>query len=206
VSEYQLSDDAYALATQAAIELKPVEKWKLQAAVDYYYYTDLTPDGESTAFGENSGNATVDTDGNAVADEFLSRFAIIEPSAAVTCEMLPLPVTVSAEYIKNLRGDKDVGSRGYALGGAVGSNQKKGDYRLYYQWQVVEQDAVLSLFSQDDFPRNTNLRGHVFGASFVPADPVLLHAWFLVSRAEDPAPGQSEDYRWRFRFDINVKF
>jgi hypothetical protein len=139
-----------------------------------------------------------------VGDEFLSHFAILDPSLALTCNLLPLPVTLTGEYFRNLGADSD--GNGYAVGLAVGQTKEPGDVRAYYQWQVVEQDSVFTLVSQDDFRRTTNFRGHVFGARCQVAKPVSVHCWFLVTRVDEPAPGQSDDWEWKFRVDLDVTF
>jgi hypothetical protein len=205
VSEYQAGDDAYAGVFQAALELKPADAWSIHSTAGFYYYSDLTPDGAAVGIAENAGNVVIDTDNDGTADDFASDFSIFNPTLALTTTSLPVPLTLSAEFIHNLRANGRSGANGYALGAGVGKSQKAGDIRVYYQWQQIERDAVLTLFSQDDFRRTVDFRGHVFGATYVIADPVTFHAWMLVSRIDDPAAGQSSDYEWKFRFDINVR-
>ena len=80
-----------------------------------------------TLLADNAGNAVVDTDGDTVADALLSDFSILNPITAVTYD-------------------------GWALEASLGRTEEKGDWRVDYQLQVVEQDAVFSAFAQRRLP------------------------------------------------------
>ena len=58
----------------------------------------------------------VDTDGDTVADAFLSDFSILNPIAAVTYDGWAMPLTLSGEYIFNTgaRGGRGGAGPGYA--------------------------------------------------------------------------------------------
>ncbi len=70
-----------------------------------------------------------------------------------------------------------------------------------YQFQHIEQDAVFSPFVQDDFRRQTNFEGHVFGLAYTLHKKVSLHAWGLL----DSAVAGAGENQSRFRLDLNVK-
>lgn len=208
VLEDSQTDDVYATALQASGNARISSFAKLDLAVGYFYYTDATPDGSQALLADNAGNAVVDRDGDGVADDFLSDFGIVNPIAAVTMNgpviPLQLQLQVAGEYINNLRarGPKD---QGWAAGAAVDS----GRWRLSYQWQVVEQDAVFSAFAQDDFLLQTNFRGHVFGTKIRFLDHFDLHLWALVSARDGTSPGTATDSdrdQWRVRSDLSVAF
>jgi hypothetical protein len=205
VEEQPLSGDAAAFVAQAAARVRVAEGLQSTAAAGYYLYGDLTPGGSADLFSENAGNATRDRNGDGAADDFLSRFEIFNPILALTYDGWALPVTISGEYIHNYRAAGGKG-QGYAVGAALGGAEKQGDFRVYYQWQAIEQDAVLSLFAQDDFLRATNYRGHLAGVMVQLLDAVGLHLWFLVTHAEDRAPPVGSHHEWRLRADLNVKF
>jgi len=204
LTEEALADEASAFIAQAAARLQLAPGLRATAAAGYWRYSGLTPDGSGEVLSENAGNATRDRNGDGTADDFRSRFEILNPMLAVSYERWRVPVTASAEYIENLRAEAGAG-RGYAVGAAVGKAEKRGDVRIYYQWQALDQDAVLSVFTQDDFLRATNYRGHLAGLMVQVADPVGLHGWFLITRPEEPAPGEGEGYEWRLRVDLNIK-
>jgi len=79
---------------------------------------------------------------------------------------------------------------------------------VYYQWQKVEQDAVFSLVSQDDFLVTTNFSGHVTGTRYQFTDTIQLHLWALISQRgiPDKTAGQTRQSQWRLRSDVNIKF
>ena len=180
----------------------------MNLALGYYLYTDPTPDGSRTILGDNAGNATVDTDGDGDADKFRSDFGILNPIIAFNYDGWKYPLTLSGEYILNTlaRGGND---QGMAVGVALGKTQNKGDWQAYYQWQLVEQDAVFSPFSQDDFLFQTNHRSHIFGLRHQLTDNMGLHLWGLVSALDKTSPGSTTDSdrdQWRLRLDLDIKF
>ncbi|MBI2923856.1 MAG: putative porin [Planctomycetes bacterium] len=202
------ADDAYIGVCQLSAGLRIGDKSRASLAAGYYWYSDATPDGSLAILGDNSGNATLDSDGNGKADEFVSHFGIVNPILALTYDGLPLPLTVSAEYVWNTRarGTKD---QGWSIGASFGKSAKQGDWRVDYQWQVVEQDAVFSAFSQDDFLWQTNHRSHVFGVNYQALDSLGIHLWALVSERDRTFPGETTDSdrdQWRIRLDIDIKF
>ena len=208
VLEDATTDDVFALAAQAAGRLTLAEDISANLAVGYYLYSDATPEGNLALLADNAGNAVVDTDGDGTADDFVSDFAILNPIVAFTYAGWQMPLTLSGEYILNTqaRGGRD---QGWAIGASYGHTKSKGDWRLYYQWQVVEQDSVFSAFAQDDFLFQTNHRSHVFGVNYQFADNIGLHLWGLVSARDQTFPGLTTDSdkdQWRLRADLTIKF
>jgi hypothetical protein len=202
--ESSSASDAFATVLQVGADTPLGENTRGRAAVGYYNYSNLTPGGSTSLVDDNAGNATIDIDGNGMPDEFASDYGVLNPIVAVDFAGGARPVTVSAEYIKNLRADIDR-DEGWAAGVSVGSMRRKGDWRCYYQWQVVQQDAVFSPVSQDDFLLATNHRSHVAGVNYQFADNVGLHLWALVTSRDYTLAGQSDDPQWRVRVDLNVK-
>ena len=208
VLEQSTADNAFATVFQGSGRWGLSDKLKMDLALSYYFYTDPTPDGSRTILGDNAGNATVDTDGDGDADEFRSDFGILNPIIAFNYDGWKYPLTFSGEYILNTLA-RDGNDQGMAAGVALGKTQKKGDWKAYYQWQLVEQDAVFSPFSQDDFLFRTNHRSHVFGLRHQLRDNIGLHLWGLVS-ALDETSSDSTTYsdrdQWRLRLDLDIKF
>ena len=203
--EQPLGDESTAFVGQVAAHGKLGKHFKPSLAVGYYNYSDLTPDRSQSILNENSGNQVVGTGPTA---DFASRFEILNPIFALSYQNGRYPWVFSAEYIHNLRAVNDRDS-GWAAGLAYGAMQKKGDWRLYYQHQVVQQDAVLSLVAQDDFLFSTNHRSHVVGANYQVRDNLGLHLWALLSRQDAFAPGitsGNRDLQWRLRLDANFRF
>lgn len=171
----------------------------VKGAVNYYHYSDMSPGGDQTIFADNSGNRP-----NGTNDGFLSDFDIVNPSLSVSCDHNGLPVTMSGEFIANTSAEPD-SEYGWSVGLKAGSKGEVGDLQGYYQWQVVGQDAVFSVVSQDDMTAQTNLRGHIVGLHYKVFENVDLHPWLLVARADD-AGGSPNGDDWRARLDVNVNF
>ena len=175
----------------------------LRASLAYYQYGDPTPAGSSRLLDDNAGNGTLDLDGDGDPDAFAADFGIIDAMLALTYERANWPLTLTAERIQNLR--SGVGEdRGWAAGAALGRAGTPGDWRLYYQWQVIEREAVFSAFAQDDFLLGTNHESHVVGAQTRLSEDVMLQLWTLVSAPEDTSGSDSD--QWRVRLDLNIRF
>ncbi len=207
--EQGMTEEAVMSVFQVATRVSPIENLVADGAVGFYYYSDVTPDGSAMLLADNQGNATVDRDGDGNADNFQSDFSILNPIVSLTWNGLAVPVTIAGEYLWNLdaNGTED---QGWAAGVAVGSTKVQGDWRCYYQYQVVEQDATFAAFAQDDFLLATNHCSHLFGIQYQLFDQVGLRVWGLISSREGTTPGiataDSDKGQWRVRLDLNIRF
>ena len=174
---------------------------RLDFAAGYYRYGDLHPSGSTSILEDNRGNHVLDLDDDGTPEAFTSEFTIVNPIVALTVSPGSRPVTLAGEYVVNLRAADGAESSGWAAGIAVGRTQAPGDYKLYYQRQVVQREAVFSPFVQDDFLFATNHRSHVFGTTLQLQGNTALNLWALASSLDEAgAPTQ-----WRLRIDMNLK-
>jgi len=189
--------NVYSTQAQASANLALSEKADVLLALGFQAYTD-----PAATIGINRGNATSGS-------RYASDFAILNPILAVDLDLGAQPLSLAAEWWQNLdanpgaAGDKDTG---YALGAALGSKKAKGDFKVYYQYQVVEQDSLFSFFAQDDFFAATNFKGHMAGVNYMLNDKVGLHLWAMRSKAEDSTLGGSAGNETRMRIDLNFSF
>lgn len=203
------AEEAYVTAVQASGRLRLTDHLRATAALGYYVYSDASPDDTPVILlGDDAGNALIDRDFDGVFDDFKSDFGIVNPIVALTYAGWKWPFTVSGEYIRNIRANIHE-NEGWALGWALGNTKKARDWQLYYQWQVVAQDAVFSPVAQDDFLFATNHRSHLLGLRYQFTDKVQAHLWSLVSRRDKRmhffTVGTDQD-QWRMRVDLNLKF
>lgn len=203
ILQQSVGDDSSMGVAQVRAEKRLASQVRSSLALGYYYYSDVNPDGSTRLVDRNRGNATVDADGDGQPDAYESDFGILNVIAALDLGQTR-PTTLSAEYILNTRAEID-GDTGWAVGVAHGTAAKQGDWRVYYQWQVLEQDSVFSLFAQDDFLLATNHSSHLLGWNYQVSDNIGVHLWGLVSSLEDAGSGM-DDEQWRVRLDINIKF
>ncbi len=206
--EQSRGDEGTASVFQVSGRVRLSEHLRSNVAASYYLFSDVTPSGSRAILGENGGNTTIDRDGDGQPDDFGSRFAVLNPIVGFTYDRWRLPLTLSAEYILNTRA-RVAQDQGWAVGTALGRARQRGDWRVYYQWQVIEQDAVFSPFAQDDFLFATNHRSHVFGVNNQLTNRIGLHLWGLVSaenRSFSTGTSDSAKSQWRLRLDLNVKF
>lgn len=194
-------DEASLFVAQVSGDKGLTANLDLLAALGWYRYSDLTPDGSLAFRLKNAGNAIA-------GDEFLSRFSILNPIVALMYKGLSKPLTLSGEFMFNTRAARGRGE-GWAGGVSYGEARKAKDWRAYYQFQYIERDAILSAVSQDDFTLATNFRGHMFGVQYKLSDSVVLHLWALLAErlsSDGFFFDNSGDDQWRVRLDLNFRF
>lgn len=189
-------DDVVALVGQISTRIRFQENVSADLAAGYYHYTPLSPNGTMSLVSRNRGNAL-----QAGGAEFASRFSIFNPILALTYKSGDLKVVASGEYVVNTEADVS-GDRGGAIGGTI----SKGHVKVWYQWQRIEQDAVFSLVTQDDFRRATNFQGSVFGLNYTFTRRAALKFWALATQPLLGPSATAGDTEWRARADLNLRF
>ncbi|MCH8043521.1 MAG: putative porin [Planctomycetes bacterium] len=243
VLELGNQDEASMFFAHVWAEKQMSETWKLEGGVTWYDWHNLNPDGNTTVTLTNFGNATnaapgvagtlgaqigVDMNGDPIYDGvarrlFRSRFNIINPMAVLTyddgdeCSGLH-PVQFVYEAFQNTEAFSDSRDFGYTVGVQYGpavtrSGRQQGDWKVWYTWQEVQQDSVLTPVAQDDFQLATNFRGHFIGLDYFPWDQVEVRFWALSDEPivvdgafDDPDLQPFKQQQWRGRVDITVYF
>jgi Putative porin len=190
--EQQLEKDTWATFVSAAARRSLARDVDLGLSANYTFVNDPVPGGSALLLADNRGNTLV-------GGQFAEDFGILDLIGDVTLEGDRGPLIFSAEWIDNLRAENL--NAGWATGVAWGRAKDAGDWRVYYQFQNIETDAVFSPLSQDDFLRGTGHRSHLFGVNRQLTDGTGLHLWTLISAPE--AGGRDE---WRVRLDLTIKF
>lgn len=207
VLEQSDGDDAFAAVAQISRRIQFGDATRATVSVAYYHYNDVSPDGSTALLDDNGGNATVDRDGDGAPDDFVSGFGVLNPILGIDYTGWKQPLALAIEFVENQRAD--IGEdQGWAAGASVGRSALAGDWRFYYQWQRIEQDAVFSPFAQDDFLFQTNHESHLFGVNHQFTDKIGLHLWGLVSARDKTFLGATSDSdadQWRIRLDLNIK-
>ena len=205
VEERSTASESFLPVGQATGQFSFFDNTSATVAVGYYWYTNVDT---SSIVRDNVGNAVADTNGDGTPDDYISNFGVLNPIIGITYSGWKMPVILSGEYILNTEAQTS-DDQGWVAGVSLGAARGKGDWRFYYQYQVVEQDAVFSAFAQDDFLFSTNHRSHLFGVNYQVMDKVGLHVWGLVSQRDKTSPGSmtdSDKHQWRVRADLNVGF
>lgn len=193
------SADAYAYGAQLAARAPDVGGLRSDVALTFYGVTNPTPGGDPRLLAGGTSNATRDLDNDGLPDEFVSDFRLLEALASVGPGE-DLPLVLSAQFVRNTAAEVD-GDQGWAFGVAYGPGGGVG-WKAYYQWQVIERDALFAPFAQDDFLLTTNQRAHLAGVQLPVGEGIRLHLWALVSEPDASVAGD-EDMRWRLRADLD---
>jgi hypothetical protein len=98
--------------------------------------------------------------------------------------------------------------QGWSLGVSVGKTEAQFDWRVYYAWMVMEQDAILATLAHDDLLLQTNYRTHYIGFQVMLFDDIRLHLRGMGSARDGNLGATSgrDQTAWRLRADIDFRF
>lgn len=164
---------------------------RIEGAMSYTFFGDLTPGGSLAIAGDLNGNALT-----AGGTEALSDYGILDAIVAFHSGNF----VVSGEFINNIRAHDTVGDTGVAVGAALKTDAGK----FYYQFATIEQDAVLSAIAQDDMLMATNYDNHMLGWKKKLTDRVGLHVWVMASEPNEVLTGMVDEMVYRARIDLNI--
>ncbi|UCF36384.1 MAG: putative porin [Acidobacteriota bacterium] len=95
---------------------------------------------------------------------------------------------------------------GYQFGAEIGFNEKKGDLRVQYFYQVLEDFAFPAVFVDSDFHGGgTNNRGHRASVNYFLKDNIELQGIFFFTQRENEAKDGQKDEN-RIQLDLIFEF
>ncbi|MGK0480606.1 MAG: hypothetical protein ACJAQ3_000571 [Planctomycetota bacterium] len=136
----------------------------------------------------------------------VDEYQIIDVIAALTFDGAVAPWKVAFESVTNA-GVSSPENSGWAAGVSYGQIRRRGDWRVYYQYQEIGNDAVFSPVAGADFLLDRNFHGHVFNADYRWTDASTLRLRVLAATPDDPSLiGGFDEDSFRVRLDYSVKF
>jgi competence protein ComGC len=171
-----------------------------------YYGHDLIPNGDTelVTTPKNRGNAVLlDPVGNPVG--FVSDFYILNSYIDLEYTAWSVPLIISGELIHNFGANIDQDT-GFSVGAQLGKTKRTHDWRVYYQFQLIEQDSIFTPFSQDDFQIATNFWGHVAGIQYKIMKNMDVHIWVLLTKPDQIFGDLTDETNFRGRVDLTVSF
>lgn len=126
------------------------------------------------------------------------------------------PVALIGEYEKNLRARVE-GDTMYYFEGAIGQTRNKNDFLAGYSYAHIEQDAVISQFSESDYRAPTNVGNHRLFFNYALSSAVTANYTLFIGRTLDTslqnaqrasgiAAGAREPWLKRMQIDLVYKF
>ncbi len=175
---------------------------KLDVAAGMYWIPNTTPGGHQAWVLENQGNATVDDDGDGVADGFAEDFAVIDALVGLKINGPGVGVQVGGQVFVNALADSD--NVGFGVGVAVPFKTGHADCTVtpYVDFQRVPQESIFSPWMQDDHQSSLPLQGIIGGVKWKPVKWFQFHAWVLT---EQDLANPDDPWATRVRTDFNFK-
>lgn len=231
-SKTQEDKDVYMFDQQLGLETKLNDHFKLTTAVGYYTtknMNQLAPGAFGAGTSPNLGNSL-----SAAGVNYLDDFHVAYGSGELVWTInektvlgTPNVVTVSGKvmknystFAKNLTGGNaaDAGNPDQTFGwtGQVsyGSNKKKGQWRVAYQYKYLQADSTFDMWTDDDWSTGgTDRKGHAFEATYnifdwwqlraAVFDCVKISNWTGSAHDQTGIPGP---YATRVQLDSSIKF
>ena len=190
------------------------------AKIGAYLFRDDTERDVEIAVAELSGSKSLSRDAHLdlsaawygfshaseVAEATVDDYQIVDVIAAIDFAGALAPWNLAFESVTNV-GVNTSENSGWAAGVSYGQIRNSGDWRIYYQYQEIGDDAVFSPVAGADFLIDRNFRGHVMNADYRLTDESTLRLRLLAATPDDPSLlGGFEDDSFRLRLDYSVKF
>ena len=167
---------------------------KLTGALAYY---DFPTSGKSAFYDDDFfGNSTVE-------GRYAFDYQLVEIGGDIKFSLLDQPAVIFGNYVRN----RDAASNddGWLVGLGLGKVKKAKSWSIKYQYQELESDAVLGLFSDSEFGGgDTGTSGHkLSGTLGITSNWSLGFTWFFDNRLgfTDNDPAVQYD-----RLQIDAKF
>ena len=167
---------------------------KLTGALAYY---DFPTSGKNAFYDDDFfGNTTVE-------GRYAFDYQLVEIGGDIKFSLLDQPAVIFGNYVRNR--DASSNDDGWLVGVGLGKVKKAKSWSIKYQYQELESDAVLGLFSDSDFGGgDTGASGHkLSGALGITSNWSLGFTWFFDNRLgfADNDPAVQYD-----RLQIDAKF
>ena len=198
--EVDRANDVAAFVAQAVLDTSFTEHVQCTFSSSYTGFNDPSPAGQPVLADLDDGNYLENGD-------FVSDFRIWDSFAALQVHPLGVPLVLSGEWIANTGAEINQ-DHGWTVGIAAGKIKDPGDFRVYYQYQLIEQDALFTPIARTDFARVSNYRGNAAGASWCFFTNMQLDATISWVRGIERSGGDFTQPRHetRFRLDLLIRF
>jgi hypothetical protein len=155
------------------------DRFALEAAASYWHFD---PDLNVPDFWRQ--NYVVVVGGSL---KYVSRYRVADAILRLQFPAAGLPVTVSLDGAKNfgVRGAAEGDGDAFEASLVLGRLSSPGDWRVFYTYQYVQQDAVLGAYNTDDWWFHSWYRGHRTGLAITILPRVFVQGSVMFQRRLD---------------------
>ncbi len=196
------SDDPWLAGVQAGVKSQISETVSVGAGIAYYDFRNI--EGAVLEHRKNTNTNLPVPEGADDADTaFATEFQVIAFNGEVEVHVGGVPLALVGDIVNNTSVDDD--ETGWLVGLRVGARKvkKKGQWRAYYNYRVLEKDCFVDIFPDGDpLGGGTNLNAHEIILDYGLLDNVVLSLDYYSAKAES---GPEKD-RDTIELDVVVKF
>tara|TARA_B110000503_G_scaffold19879_1_gene29765 strand:+ start:103086 stop:104351 length:1266 start_codon:yes stop_codon:yes gene_type:complete len=192
-------DNYGVLAAQLGTILTPFDGTKLTVSAGYI---DIPTEGEKAIYDDEFfGNSSVIVDGVEV---YEYDYKLVTASVDFGLTVFDLPLNIYADYVENQDVD-DLGT-GYLAGIKLGSAKKKGTWQMEYQYEKLDANATLGVFTNSDFAGGgTDGKGSSISAQYAIDDQWYVGSTYFFDNKVGFKLGDNANYD-RFQLDTGFKY
>ncbi len=194
-------DDPWLAAVQAGVKSQISETVSVGVGVTYYDFRNI--EGAVLEHRKNTNTNLPVAEGEDGDTAFATEFEVVEFNGEVEMEVGGIPLALVGDIVNNTSVDDD--DTGWLVGIRLGSKKvkKKGQWRAYYNYRVLEKDCFIDIFPDaDPLGGGTNLNAHEIILDYGLLDNVVLSLDYYSAQAES---GPEKD-RDTIELDVVVKF
>lgn len=197
---YQTSKNNYGIwSAQVGAVLTPFERAKLTLSAGYI---NIPVQGQPAIYNDDFyGNSSVVVDGVEV---FEFDYKLVTGSIALSVSAFEQPLSFYVDYVEN----QEVGKwdTGYLAGVALGSAKKKGEWQLQYQYEVLDANATLGVFTNSNFAGGgTDGEGSLLTARYAIDDQWYVAGAYFFDNKTGVNLGPDANYE-RFQLDTGFAY
>jgi hypothetical protein len=199
IDEQTFAPDSYMWGGQVAVSASPMPDFELTLAGGYYDYA-IKNLRNADAGDTRSNRLTADS------TAYLSDFDLLDATAGLTYQGLGerYGFRLEGEVVKNLGAAGDDGT-GFSIDLHVGRASQASDTRFRYGYALMERDAVLAAFSNDNTTLATNYRQHTVAFDWVAAPKTTINAtWYLYRRNALETATDTDQWVSRIRLNLSL--
>jgi hypothetical protein len=200
IDEQTFAPDSYMWGGQVAVSASPTPNFNLTFAGAY---SDYAIKNLANADAGDTRSNRLTPDGTA----YVSDFDLLNVTGVLTYQGLGerYGFRLVGDVVKNLgaAGDDDTG---FSIDLHFGRASQASDTRFRYGYSLMERDAVLSAFSNDNTTLATNYRQHTVTIDWVAAANTTINAtWYLHRRNTLATVTETDQFVSRIRLNISLR-
>lgn len=207
------NNDQWLFGEQVGVSIEPKTGVKATFAAAYYDFTNTNKSNFGQVACQSGNTRAVPCSGSPDPGRLLNDYNVLDVTALIGMKAGTIPVSLMADYVKNLADPKNVagmdgGDSGYQAGLILGKASDPHTWELAYFYKILQTDATVADLADSDFgDGGTDRRGHIVWGAYNLTNYLQFKTKFSSTKRESQTgdPSTKDDID-RLQVDVVVKF